>query len=84
MRLTTGIWTNLRYLARAGDGYDEIYEFTMNSVTVNRRTSIEKVDLGEGMFIFMFEMWDFQENHHLSDMVYFIIEDGEFFPGYFD
>jgi hypothetical protein len=44
---------------------------------VSANTRFEETDLGDGLFVFMFEMADVQNNDYLSDMAVFSVENGE-------
>ena len=51
----------------------------VESVTVNENTRFEETDLGDGQFIFVFEMVDVQNNSYLSEAAVFSVENGEIY-----
>ena len=54
-------------------------QMAVESITVTSRTRFEETDLGDGLFVFMFEMVDVQNNSYLSEAVVFSVEDGEIY-----
>ena len=63
------------------DIYDEEEEYTAEpvdgiSIVVTPNTSFAEMYMGEGMFIYIFEMIDIMGNSYLADNVAFIVEDG--------
>lgn len=48
-------------------------------VTITRDTAFEEIDLGDGTFVFLFEMVDVQNNSYLSEAIRIEVEDGEIF-----
>jgi hypothetical protein len=51
----------------------------LESLTVDKNTCFEEIELEDGMYIFMFEMADVQNNDYLSDVAVFSVEDGEIY-----
>jgi len=76
---------NLRKL-KAGDviepilfviSADDYRETAADKITVTSGTSVEKTDVGDGEYLFLYEMWDYRNNSYLSQAVYFGIKNGE-------
>ena len=61
------------------DEDEEPTQMTVEKLTVTVNTRFTEMDLGDGKFIFMFEMVDVQNNSYLSETVMFLIEDGKIY-----
>ncbi|GHU61441.1 hypothetical protein AGMMS49983_01160 [Clostridia bacterium] len=64
------------------DMEDEDEEFTVmavESLTVTGSTRFEEADLGDGLYIIMFEMVDVRNNSYLSETAAFSVEGGEIY-----
>lgn len=59
------------------DENQEFKEVEVDSFTLGDTTTFEDTDLGDGRFMFMFEMTDVQHNSATSDVVYIEVKDGE-------
>ena len=66
----------LYYLDLSAEG-SETKPFPGDAITVTASTDFVETDLGDGQFLFMFEMRDMQNNSYLSDMVTITVENGE-------
>lgn len=71
--------TTLHYAVPISDDSDEFEEVAIAELTVNADTAFDEADLGDGMFIMIFEMRDAQGNCAYSDAVVFECVDGEIF-----
>jgi hypothetical protein len=62
------------------DSEDEDFELmALESLTVTESTCFEEIELDDGLYIFMFEMTDVQNNDYLSDVAAFSVENGEIY-----
>ena len=68
--------TTVHYAATAS-GDDDFEPIPMDTFTVTENTSFAEVDLGDGIFVLMFEMVDARNNTAYSQMVQIIMEGGE-------
>ncbi|MDR0293431.1 MAG: zinc-ribbon domain-containing protein [Oscillospiraceae bacterium] len=59
------------------DSDEEPTQMAVEELTVTAGTRFEEMDLGDGLFVFLFEMVDVQNNSYLSEAVVFLVEDGE-------
>lgn len=56
-------------------GDDEDFtEMAVSSITVTRNTRFEDIDMGDGLFSYMYEMVDVQGNSYYSDVAFFLVE----------
>lgn len=58
---------------------EEVTQIAVDSVVVSEDTSFYEIDMGDGEFLFMFEMCDIQNNSYLSEAITITVEDGEIF-----
>lgn len=72
------------YIGEDGEYEDGYVWNTLDSIEVSKNTSIEMIDLWEGIYMLAFEMWDFQGNRYVSDRVYFQYEDSEYYYGHWE
>jgi hypothetical protein len=61
----------------ADDENQEFKEVEVDTFTLGDKTTFEDTDLGDGQFMFMFEMTDVQHNSATSDVIYIEVKDGE-------
>ena len=60
-------------------GEEDFTEVSISSITVTDSTSFEDIETGDGIFSFMFEMVDIQNNSFYSDIAVFTVQDGGIF-----
>ena len=56
---------------------DEIEELELETFKLSESSTIEDADLGDGNFVYMFEMNDVQGNTALSQMASIEVKDGQ-------
>jgi len=56
---------------------DDATEMALERITVTAQTRFEEMDLGDGSFMYLFEMRDVRNNSYLSEAVWISVEDGE-------
>ncbi|GHV11211.1 hypothetical protein FACS1894219_01980 [Clostridia bacterium] len=56
---------------------EDMKQITVDTVTVTADTVFEDTDMGDGTFMYMFEMVDAQNKSYYSEVVLFSVEDGE-------
>lgn len=79
IRLKPGdkVTTILKAMSISGDD-DEFQDVEVDEFTLGKKTVFEDVDMGDGTFMFMFEMTDVQNNSATSEAVTIEVENGEF------
>lgn len=78
IRLKKGDKVATILLAMSVEGEDEEFsEVEVDDFTLGEKTTFEDTDLGDGQFMFMFEMTDVQHNSATSDVVYIEVKDGK-------
>lgn len=60
---------------------DEITQIEIDTITVTENTSFGETDLGDGIFILLYEMADVRNNSMYSETVLITIEDGAIYMG---
>lgn len=58
---------------------DDVIEVEGDPIIVTEYTSFGEIDMGDGEFMFMFEMIDIHNNSFLSEVVWISVEDGEIY-----
>jgi hypothetical protein len=71
------IITTIHYFMSISGEDDELTPVEMDQITVSSDTSFEEIELGDGVFMQMFEMQDMQGYLAYSDVIMFEILDGE-------
>lgn len=71
--------TILWYASSISGDEDEFEEYEMDTVTVTESTAFYESDLGDGVFMLIFEMTDGQGNTVYSDPSMFEVADGEIY-----
>ncbi len=71
------VTTILKAMSISGDD-DEFQDVEVDEFTLGEKTIFEDVDMGDGTFMFMFEMTDVQNNSATSEAVTIEVENGEF------
>ncbi|MCL2003157.1 MAG: clostripain-related cysteine peptidase [Oscillospiraceae bacterium] len=70
----------LHYVLFDMDDEDEDFSIIAgNGLTVTANTRFAEAELGDGLYIFMFEMVDARNNSYLSDAAMFTVESGEIY-----
>ena len=59
------------------DSDDEMQPFAGDAIIITQNTEFMETDLGDGDFMFVFEMKDMQNNSYLSEAVMIAVENGE-------
>jgi len=67
----------LFYVLDDVENADDIQQLSVESIIVTSDTKIIKEDMGDGTYLFLFEMWDYRGNRYLSDLMFFTVADGE-------
>jgi len=71
------IITTIHYCMSISGDDDELVPVEIDQITVGTDISFEEVELGDGMFMQMFEMQDMQGYSAFSDVIMFETLDGE-------
>lgn len=58
---------------------EELTQVSAGKVTVTEQTRFHEADMGDGEFLFLFEMRDIQNNSYLSEPVFITVEDGDIY-----
>ena len=74
----------LLYFMLGDDEYDELYEVPVAKITVNSRTRFHEGDMGDGIFIVMFEMVDIRNNSFYSNLAFILVKEGEIYTMEFE
>ena len=61
------------------DEDEDATQMAVEKLTVTANTRFADMDLGDGKFVFMFEMVDVQNNSYLSETVMFLVENGDIY-----
>ncbi len=69
--------TTIHYFMSISGEDDELAPVEVDQITVSSDTSFEEIELGDGVFMQMFEMQDMQGYSAYSDVIMFEILDGE-------
>ena len=67
----------LHYVMPDLDNIDDIQKMPVEKLTVTANTKFEETELGDGKYMFMFEMEDMRNNNYNSQSVMFNVENGE-------
>jgi hypothetical protein len=67
----------LLYVTRDMESDGDPEQTAVESITVTADTAFGEIDLGDGEFLFVFEMRDVLNNSYLSQAVVITVEDGE-------
>ena len=59
------------------EGDEEMQSFTGDAIVITQQTTFMETELGDGDFMFVFEMKDMQNNSYLSEAVMITVENGE-------
>jgi len=77
--LTGDVVEPLLYVMFDMESDEDAKPTAVGRVEVTANTVFEEIDLGDGSFVFMFEMVDVQNNSYLSEAVLIEVVDGEIF-----
>jgi len=69
----------LHYVMSLSDEDGEVYQVEIDTFTVTEKTAFAYEEMGDGDFMFFFEMVDARGESAYSDMVMFTVEDGEIY-----
>ena len=68
--------TTILLAMRMDDEDDEFQEVEVDSFTIGKKVTFDDTDMGDGQFMFMFEMTDVQSNSATSQIVTIEVKDG--------
>ena len=71
----------IHYATTISGDDDELTEITIDTITVTSETAFDEIDLGDGMFLMMYMMEDYQGNVVSSMPITFESKDGEIYTG---
>ena len=78
IKLKAGDKVSTILLAMEMDDEDgEFQELEVDTFTLGKKVTFEDTDMGDGQFMFMFEMTDVQNNTATSQIVTIEVKDGE-------
>ena len=69
----------IHYATTLSDDHDELTEITIDTITVTTDTAFDEIELGDGTFVMMYIMEDYQGNVASSVLITFESEDGEIY-----
>lgn len=77
IKLKSGDRVTTILLAMPVEGENEFQEVDVDDFTLGPKTVFEDVDMGDGKFMFMFEMTDVQNNAVTSEIISISVQDGQ-------